>query len=142
MGYSSRSALSDTFQRTGSARLGTPVVGPHPERGPRTWSAPFRLYAHARRYRDELRQDHRSLGIISNSDNETRLTQVLAQAGILDYFGEIVSSGTEGVEKPHPEIFLRAVRRRAVKPDEAMYVCNRADTDTKAAQAPASTASG
>jgi HAD superfamily hydrolase (TIGR01549 family) len=97
-------------------------------------SAPVQLYSDTRRCLDELRQDHRPLGVISNSDSELRVRQVLNQAGILEYFDRIVSSGTEGVEKPDPEIFLRAVQRMGVGSAEALYVGNKALTDAKGAQ--------
>ncbi len=97
-------------------------------------SAPVRLYSDARRCLDQLRQDHRPLGVISNSHSEARVRLVLNQVDILAYFDRIVSSGTEGVEKPDPEIFLRAVRRMGVEPAEAMYVGNKVDTDARAAQ--------
>jgi 2-haloalkanoic acid dehalogenase type II len=97
-------------------------------------SAPVQLYSDTRPCLDQLRQDHRPLGVISNSDSEARVRQVLNQGGILEYFDRIVSSGTEGVEKPDPEIFLRAVQRMGVRPAEALYVGNKAVIDAKAAQ--------
>jgi len=98
-------------------------------------SAPIQLYSDTRRCLDQLRQEHRTLGVISNSTSEARVRQILDQVGILDYFVRVVSSGTEGVEKPDPEIFRRAVRRMDVPPAEALYVGNLAHTDAKAALA-------
>jgi HAD superfamily hydrolase (TIGR01509 family) len=97
-------------------------------------SAPVQLYSDTRPCLDQLRQGHRSLGVISNSTSEVRVRQVLNQGGILEYFDRIVSSGTEGVEKPDSEIFLRAVQRMGVRPAEALYVGNNALTDAKGAQ--------
>jgi FMN phosphatase YigB (HAD superfamily) len=96
-------------------------------------SAPVRLYSDARPCLNRLRQDRRSLGIISNSTSEAVVRLVLDRAGVLGYFDRIVSSGTEGVEKPDPEIFLRAVRGLDLRPAEALYVGNLALTDAKAA---------
>lgn len=99
-------------------------------------SAPVRLYSDAVRCLEELRGDRRELGIVSNSVGEDVVRTVLHRAGIRDYFaGAVVSSGSEGVEKPDPEIFLRAVRRMHVTPPEAVYVGNLALTDARAAQA-------
>jgi putative hydrolase of the HAD superfamily len=96
---------------------------------------PVRLYSDTRRCLDLLRSERRVLGVISNSTSEASVRRILDRVGILDYFDRVVSSGTEGVEKPNPEIFRRAVRRLAVRPEEAMYVGNLAQTDAKAAQA-------
>ena len=93
------------------------------------------LYSDARRCLDQLRHEGRLLGVVSNSTSEARVRQILDQVGVLDFFGRIVSSGTEGIEKPDPEIFRRAVSRMAVEPGDALYVGDLANTDAKAAQA-------
>lgn len=97
-------------------------------------SAPVLIYPDAHGCLDQLRTDRRSLGVISNSTNEEIVRLVLSWAGILDFFDCIVSSGTEGVEKPDPEIFLRTVRRMGLRPAEAIYVGNQPFTDAVAAQ--------
>lgn len=91
------------------------------------------LYSDVRRCLDQLRHEHRTLGVLSNSTSEARVRQILDQVGILDFFERIVSSGTEGIEKPNAEIFRRAVRRLEVEPGEALYVGDLAHTDAKAA---------
>lgn len=93
------------------------------------------LFSDTRRCLDQLAAEHRLLGVISNSTSEARVRTILDRAGILDYFGRVVSSGTEGVEKPDPEIFRRAVARLQVPPEQAVYVGNLAQTDAKAASA-------
>jgi putative hydrolase of the HAD superfamily len=96
---------------------------------------PVRLFSDARRCLDILRAEHRALGVVSNSSSEASVRRILDRVGILDYFTRILSSGTEGVEKPDPEIFRRAVQRLEVRPEEAVYVGNLAHTDAKAADA-------
>ena len=96
---------------------------------------PVHLYSDTRRCLDTLRDERRALGVVSNSTSEATCRWVLDQAGILDYFSRVVSSGTEGVEKPDPEIFRRAVARLHVRPEEAVFVGNLARTDAKAAEA-------
>jgi len=93
------------------------------------------LYSDTRRCLDILRAERRALGVVSNSTSEASVRRLLDRVGILDYFGRILSSGTEGVEKPSPEIFLRAVRRLEVAPGEAVYVGNLEHTDARAANA-------
>jgi len=124
-----RRTLSRAAKKDVSKSTATQFVAAGKER-----SAPVQLYSDTRPCLDQLRQDHRPLGVISNSDSEVRVRQVLNQGGILEYFDRIVSSGTEGVEKPDPEIFLRAVQRMGVRPAEAFYVGNKALIDAKAAQ--------
>jgi putative hydrolase of the HAD superfamily len=97
--------------------------------------APIQLFSDTRRCLDHLKKEHRALGVVSNSTSEARVRQILDQVGILDYFARVVSSGTEGVEKPNPEIFHRAVQRLGVRSGETLYVGNLAHTDAKAAQA-------
>ena len=97
--------------------------------------APIELFSDTRRCLDQLKKEHRALGVVSNSTSEARVRQILDQVGILDYFARVVSSGTEGVEKPDPEIFRRAIRRLGVRPEEALFVGNLAHTDAKAAHA-------
>jgi putative hydrolase of the HAD superfamily len=94
---------------------------------------PIYLYSDTRRCLDDLRREKRALGVISNSTSEARVREILHKAGILELFDRIVSSGTEGVEKPDPEIFLRTVRRMEVAPEESLYVGDLAQTDAKAA---------
>jgi putative hydrolase of the HAD superfamily len=96
---------------------------------------PARLYSDARRCLETLRGEHRTLGVLSNSSSEAAVRRILDRVGILDFFSRILSSGTEGVEKPDAEIFRRAVARMEVRPEEAVYVGNLAQTDAKAASA-------
>ena len=93
------------------------------------------LYSDVRRCLDRLQAQRRRLGIVSNSSSEARVRRILDQAGILGYFERVVSSGSEGVRKPDPEIFRRAVDRLGVRPEEALYVGNLPQTDAKGAEA-------
>ena len=93
----------------------------------------FRLYSDTRRCLDRLRADGRRLGVISNSSSEAHCRSILHSTGILRYFERIVSSGTEGVEKPDPAIFHRALERMRLVPGDALYVGNLAFTDAIAA---------
>jgi len=95
----------------------------------------FPLYSDARRCLERLADEHRKLGVVSNSTSEARVRAILDRAGIVDFFARVVSSGTEGVAKPDPVIFRRAVERLEVRPEEALYVGNLANTDARAARA-------
>lgn len=101
----------------------------------RALDLPVHLFSDARRCLDALRAERRTLAVVSNSSSEARVRALLDRAGILDYFVRVVSSGTEGVAKPDPEIFLRTVRRLGVMPSEAFYVGNLPTSDARAARA-------
>src|SRR5579863_3760994 len=83
---------------------------------------PVHLYSDTRRCLDTLAGTGRTLGVVSNSVNEERVREILDRAEIGSYFSLLVSSGTEGVRKPDPEIFRRAVDRLRLEPSEVFYV--------------------
>jgi putative hydrolase of the HAD superfamily len=94
---------------------------------------PVRLFSDVRRCLDQLRSERRTLGVVSNSTSEASVRRILDRVGILDYFERVVSSGTEGVSKPDPEIFRRATTRVGVPPGETLYVGNLPTTDARGA---------
>jgi HAD superfamily hydrolase (TIGR01549 family) len=57
--------------------------------------------------------------IISNS--EGKLEGLLKRVGVFDMFEFVLDSGIEGVRKPDPEIFRRALARAGVEPPQALY---------------------
>ena len=95
---------------------------------------PLPLYSDVRRCLDQLKGQHRRLAVVSNSTSEAAVRRVLDVAGILRYFERVVSSGSEGVRKPDPEIFRRTLHRLDVPGSEALYVGNLPRTDAVAAR--------
>jgi HAD superfamily hydrolase (TIGR01662 family) len=91
------------------------------------------LFSDARHCLETLRDDGLPLGIVSNSRGEGSVRELLGQAKIDAFFAVVVSSGTEGVRKPDPEIFHRATSRLGVQPGEAVHVGDLAYTDAKGA---------
>jgi putative hydrolase of the HAD superfamily len=69
---------------------------------------------------DQLADAGYRLAIISYADG--RVEGLIEDAGIRDRFEFVMDSELEGVEKPNPEIFLRACRRMGVDPEESLYV--------------------
>jgi epoxide hydrolase-like predicted phosphatase len=69
---------------------------------------------------------HYKTGVISDAFKEARLKMQTAFAQqALDFqalFDVVLFSGEEGVRKPYPEIFLRALARLGVAPHEAIFV--------------------
>lgn len=67
------------------------------------------------------------LGIIANQSSGTE--ERLRNWGILKYFSVILASAEEGVSKPDPEIFLRALKKASVDPENAVMIGDRIDND-------------
>jgi putative hydrolase of the HAD superfamily len=59
-------------------------------------------------------------GVISNSNGTIRT--VLGRVGLTPHLDVVLDSGEEGVEKPHPAIFERALGRVGVSAAEAAYI--------------------
>lgn len=58
--------------------------------------------------------------VVSNSDG--RIEAVLGAAGLAEHLEVIVDSHLEGIEKPDPEIFARALARLGLGAERAVYV--------------------
>jgi putative hydrolase of the HAD superfamily len=69
---------------------------------------------------DALKAAGYELAVISNADG--RVEGLIEEAGIRDRFEFVLDSELEGVEKPDPEIFLRACHRMGVDPGDSLYV--------------------
>ncbi|MFT4109859.1 HAD-IA family hydrolase [Propionicimonas sp.] len=69
----------------------------------------------------ELAAGHLTLGALTNWAEETFLL-TRRRFGILDRFADIVVSGSEGIVKPDPAIFLLACERLGVEPAAAVFV--------------------
>jgi len=68
---------------------------------------------------DELRRRGLRLAVVSNWDS--RLPELLERLGLAERFDAVLVSGIEGVEKPSPEIFLRAAQRLALPPERCAH---------------------
>jgi putative hydrolase of the HAD superfamily len=60
------------------------------------------------------------IAVISNADG--KIEDVLSKCGIADCFRTITDSGLVGYEKPHPEIFRKAMLSMNATPTESLYV--------------------
>ena len=91
------------------------------------------VFSDARRCLESLAHRRLALGVISNSRSKEQVRAILGDAGLLGFFGPIVSSGTEGVSKPDPEIFRRAADRVAAPAEACAHVGDLPNTDARAA---------
>lgn len=72
-------------------------------------------------------------GVVSNS--EGKLSHLFAQLELDHYFEHVVDSALEGVRKPDPEIFRRALARMRLEPGEALYAGDIPHVDVEGARA-------
>ncbi|MDX8046591.1 HAD family hydrolase [Gracilibacillus sp. S3-1-1] len=73
------------------------------------------------------------LGMITNGKEKLQQSSVNA-LGLGDYFSKVFISEKEGVKKPNPIIFRRALQSLQVEPFEAFYVGDHPKNDIQAAQ--------
>jgi putative hydrolase of the HAD superfamily len=81
------------------------------------WRVPF---ADAAEALAALRGAGLATAVVSNADGRVR--DLLDRAGLLAHLDYVIDSSEEGVEKPDPEIFRRAVERSGTHPARALYV--------------------
>lgn len=80
-----------------------------------------------------LREQGLRLAVVSNADG--RVAQVLSGLGLAASLEVIVDSHWEGVEKPDPAIFQRALERLEVRAERACYVGDIYAIDVRGARA-------
>ncbi len=82
---------------------------------------------------EDLKNQGLSLGIITNGFGHFQLHNIKA-LGIEQYFEVILISEWEGIKKPNPEIFMRALSKLQVKPEESMFIGDHPVNDVEAAK--------
>jgi putative hydrolase of the HAD superfamily len=82
---------------------------------------------------EELRSNNLILGIITNGIGQFQMDNIKA-LGIEKYFKTILVSEWEGIKKPDPQIFKRALEQLNVLPNESIFVGDHPENDVKAAQ--------
>lgn len=92
-----------------------------------------RPFADAKHVLEVLKSRDYKLGIIANQLPGAR--KRLELMGILLYFDVISVSSDEGIAKPNPEIFLRALEKANCSAEEAIMVGDRLDNDIAPAKA-------
>jgi putative hydrolase of the HAD superfamily len=98
-------------------------------RGAGGWS----LFPETRETLEALKGQGLKLGIISNFDS--RIYSVLDALGIRSFFDSVTISSEAGYAKPHPEIFLAAVRALDVPAWRALFVGDSLSDDVEAGNA-------
>jgi putative hydrolase of the HAD superfamily len=82
---------------------------------------------------EELKKRNLRLGMITNGRGQFQLDNIQA-LGIENYFDTILISEWEGLKKPDPEIFKRALMQLNVSPQQSMFVGDHPENDVLAAR--------
>ncbi|UPW83863.1 HAD family hydrolase [Lysinibacillus sp. Ag94] len=82
---------------------------------------------------EELKKRNFRLGIITNGKGQFQIDNIEA-LGIEKYFDIILISEWEGIKKPDPQIFKRALEQLNVSPNQSIFVGDHPVNDVKAAQ--------
>ncbi|MBX3052760.1 MAG: HAD family hydrolase [Caldilineaceae bacterium] len=82
---------------------------------------------------DELLADGRQLGLITNGRYPFQWHN-FQSLGVADRFGAVLVSEHEGMRKPNPEIFRRALSRLDVTAETAVFVGDNPEADMRGAQ--------
>ncbi len=81
---------------------------------------------------EQLREAGYKLGVITNLRRD--LDQLCQQIGLSPYLDFTMSSEEAGTEKPHPPIFLAALKRAGAAPEEAVHVGDQVRSDVMGAK--------
>ena len=73
------------------------------------------------------------LGIISNGKEQFQMDNIMA-LGIENYFETILISEKEGIKKPDPRIFKKALEQLNISANECIFVGDHPENDVKASQ--------
>ena len=82
---------------------------------------------------EDLKRMNLKLGMITNGNGQFQMNNVKA-LGIEKYLDTILVSEWEGIKKPDPEIFNRAMKQLNVLPKESIFVGDHPENDVKAAR--------
>ncbi|ARI75578.1 HAD family hydrolase [Halobacillus mangrovi] len=80
-----------------------------------------------------LKQSHFLLGVITNGKGQFQMDNMIALT-IDAYMDTILISEREGVKKPDPEIFQRALARLDVAPEDSVFIGDHPEKDVEAAK--------
>jgi putative hydrolase of the HAD superfamily len=82
---------------------------------------------------EQLKSSNLLLGMITNGFGQFQMDNIKA-LGIEKHFNVILVSEWEGIKKPDPQIFKRALEKLNVSPKQSIFVGDHPKNDVKAAQ--------
>ena len=71
---------------------------------------------------ERLRQQGYRLGLISNAGDDTDVQTLIDKAQIRPYFDIMLTSAAQGIRKPNPRLFLKALSYWGAAPSQAVMV--------------------
>jgi putative hydrolase of the HAD superfamily len=92
----------------------------------------FALYDDVLPTLDVLKRQGLTLALLSN--NEGDISKLCDDLGLSPYLDFAINPEEAGLGKPHPAIFLDALKRAQVEPQEALHVGDQYETDVKGAR--------
>ena len=92
----------------------------------------YRLFPDVIPALEQMKDQGMLLGVISNF--EEWLEGLLSEWEVAHLFEVLVISGREGIEKPDPDIFRRALERTGLDPEESIYVGDHPQLDVEASE--------
>lgn len=125
--------FEDLLLGAGVAPAHARTLAPHIHEAHQTdnlWRVPF---ADAARVLEVLRGAGFAIAVVSNADGRARA--LLDEVGLTRHLDYVLDSHEEGVEKPDPEIFRRALGRSGTEPERALYVGDIYSVDVVGARA-------
>ncbi|AMQ17943.1 TIGR02253 family HAD-type hydrolase [Thermococcus peptonophilus] len=88
----------------------------------------LRSVKNSRRVLLELKREGYKVAVVTDGDPIKQWEKIL-RLELDEYFDEVFISDYLGVKKPHPKIFLKALKKLDVKPEEAVMVGDRLYSD-------------
>jgi len=83
---------------------------------------------------DELQEEGRMLGLISNAGDAENVQRLIDKAEIRDYFDPIIISAAIGIRKPDPTLFEMVLDQWQVNPESIVMIGDRLEADILGAQ--------
>ena len=90
-------------------------------------------FTNLHRMLEELKEKDLVIGMITNGFGQFQMDNIRA-LGIEKYFDAILVSENEGIKKPNPAIFERALTRLNIAPSESVFVGDHPENDVKASR--------
>jgi len=91
------------------------------------------LYPDAEKTLKSLKQSGLKVGLITNG-LESDVREILPKVGLTEFFDVEVASNTVGKMKPNREMFLHALKKLEVLPQEALFIGDMLEQDYKGAK--------
>ena len=98
----------------------------------RQFSYDFALFDDVLPTLDVLKKQGLTLALLSNNDGD--INKLCDDLGLYPHLDFAINSEEVGSGKPHSPIFLEALKRAQVEPQEALYVGDQYETDVKGAR--------